>query len=82
MKNLNNRLAKIEQALWSKEASMVRKPDVTIDQVLEKLGLNPVLIRQEAQDHNCSLAEVVYPHLGVGMNEFKRLLKERVSRTP
>ena len=77
MKNIEKRLAYIEQALKSKET--LQRPDIPLDQIIQKLGFDPALVRQEAKENNSSIAEVTCRHLGMEVREFMRLLKERVS---
>ena len=75
--NMEKRVEKLERR--TDKLLENREPSVTGDQVLEKLGLDPALVRQEAHDSNCSVVEVVCRYLGLEMREFKRILRERAN---
>ena len=51
------------------------------EKLCNNVGLEPSAVRQEAHDTNNSPIGVLCQYMGLGVQEFKRLLMERVSNS-
>ena len=93
MNNLEKRIEKILHAIESKEfarsggrqdyydqlfAEQKQLAEAVFKKLCNNLGLEPSVVRQEAHDANNSPIGVLCQYMGLEVQEFKRLLKERV----
>jgi len=50
-----------------------------IDQCIRHLGLDPVVVRESAQNTGRSIVEVICEKIGIEPREFQRLLREKIN---
>lgn len=75
--SLENRLKQLESKMRLANLMNEQLPD--IDQCIIHLGLDPVVVRESAQNTGTSIVEVICEKIGVEPREFQRLLKEKAN---
>lgn len=69
---LKRRLRWLEASL--KYQDIRHKPDISTDDIIRKLGLDPDALRAIAKENKQSMAEVIADELGMSLIDFKEAL--------
>jgi len=72
---LEHRITHLENNLKGQDT--MARPDINLDDIIRKLGLDPVMVRATAKENNQSIAEVSAGELGMSYGEFQKALKLR-----
>lgn len=72
---LERRLRQLEASLKCQDTK--HEPDISIDSIIRKLGLDPDVVRDTARANGQSLAEVTAGELSMSYGEFQKALRLR-----
>ena len=74
---LDARLKQLESILSSRKTMLGQS--VSTDDVIRHMGLDPVVVRESAQNTGRSIVEVICEKIGIEPREFQRLLREKIN---
>lgn len=71
---LENRIKRLEGSVGGQA---MQEPALDTDELIRKMGFDPVIIRATAQANETTLAVVIAGELGMSYGDFQKALKQR-----